>query len=1092
MEPRLNQPARFVKYMARILILIIIFAGIPVTPVAARPAGAHVLSFDTGNKTSLDIGISDGALIPGDFDNDGDMDLLASGMTIDNTGKTTIFRNDGVVGGKVVFHEQAAGMQQLQFSSAAWGDYDNDGYLDVLLTGQLRVEGGSNVIGFAGLYHNIPSGGGRGFTLKQSLPNIYQGSGTFGDYNNDGLLDILLTGYTDNGATFSRLYRNTGNFSGTVYDSTGTPAVIALGASAAAWGDYDRDGDMDFAISGKTAANVPTTRYYRNNGNGTFAATDLTGVWGGTVNFFDYNLDGYLDLLVTGNSGGSVSPDIQPSTILYRYYSAAPNFREVSSTGLPNLWNSTVSVGDYDNDGYPDLAMGGKTLTLLPNQVFRNNHNGTFTDVNAGLPDGAGTALAWGDFNGDLSLDLALTGIAVFDVGTGGEKYYTYIYPNAPTSANDAPTAPVLTSACWNGTNRLTLSWGAASDPSAPTSSLSYNVRMGTTLNGFDTVNPSSDLATGFHRLSEPGNTFARTSATLLNLPFGDYYWSVQAVDSSYAGGPFADSTNRVINYGDAVGVNDPDYATQDDTVLKMTVLGNDLGSGSPLSVLSFTGPSHGTLARDTVDPDVLVYTPRAPYQGTDSFTYYAIRTTSLYCSRATVTITVSQHNDPPTDIALAPSQVPFGAPIGTLVGNFSTTDPDAAETFTYTLVPTAGGSNLDNASFSITGNQLFTAVVMNDPGKPTYQIYMRSTDHGGLWKEKTFTITVVPNRAPTDITLTQDPPSTPAAVLEHQPVNYLVGTLSTTDPDSGDVIFTYTLEPYPGHTCDNDVFKIGGTGNSSLLTNAVFDYNTRQAYQVCIRSTDPGGLSFQKAIPINILPTTPTLSTQTAFPVVMSEDGLTVDGIEDAFHLNISGFDRGVGEAITWSIAQPAVHGTAAASGTTTNGQLKAIAYTPAANWNSDGGRGNDTFVVRATDPGGHFADMAVTVTVNGVNDPPIFDAVNNIALPERSGRQSITITGIKPGPLYEDGQFVELTAYCPPTPPTNPCPPPIPGFITITPVQANGTAVLTFNVGTGTGTIPIVISARDNQPRNNTFSRAFDIIILKGISFYLPFIRR
>jgi hypothetical protein len=1026
----------------------------------------------------------------GDYDNDGDLDILATGMSIDYTGKTTIFTNTGGV-----FQEVPAGnipFEQVQSSSVAWGDYDGDGFLDVLLTGQLRIEGGSNVIGFAGIYHNIPSGGGRSFALQQQFPNIYQGVGIFFDYNLDGRLDLLLTGYTDNGAPFSRIYRNTGDYSSNaVYTSSSTPSVTQLGASSADWADYDRDGDNDFAISGKNAAGEPVIEVYRNNGYGGFSATSLTGswgdtgLWGGTVNFIDYNRDRYQDLLVTGNSGTNISPFIEPHTILYRYYSSAPNFREVPNTGLPDVWNSTVSVGDYDNDGYPDLALGGKTLTVLPNRVYLNNRNDTFSDESAGLPDGASTMIAWGDFNGDLSLDLALTGVAVYDPGIGQERYETYLYPNIPPSTNSAPTAPVMTSACWiRSAGRLTLSWNPASDPPNSDSSLTYNVRIGTTPGGQEIMNAFSDPVSGYHRLPRMGNQYTRTNAYLLNLPTGDYYWSVQAIDSALIGGPFDTTPGRVIHVGADVAVGDTYSVTDSDVDVPLDVLANDNRDGELLAIYDYEAPSHGTLRRDPSNPNLLLYTPGSPYQGSVSFTYRAIRNTSLYCTRATVTISVAQHNDPPTDITLSNNVLPDGAPAGTQVGYFTTIDPDSNQTFTYTLVPDGTGSNLDNASFHINGNLLITDTVMDRATKDTYQIHVRSSD-GEYSVEKTFTITVTGNQPPEDITLSA------TSVLEHQWVGTLVGYLATTDPDSGGSNFTYALVPDGDNQYDNALFSIPASGSPRLATNAIFDYGVRQTYQVRIRSTDLGGLSVEEVFTIDILPTHPTLSTQATLPVVMSEDGFNSYGVADPFILTMSAVDEGRDEQLTWSISQQAGHGVAVASGTTTSGQVKNILYTPDPNWNSAGDRGNDSFVVRVTDSSAShfFAEITVTVTVNAVNDPPLFDVITDRTYTEGSGLQSITITGIRPGPLFEDGQLVTLTAQCPVQ---EPCDPNSISDLEITSVRPDGTAVLTFTIGRALGANTIVVAARDNQPLRNTFSRSFTVTVSVGIKTYLPIVAK
>ena len=110
------------------------------------------------------------------------------------------------------------------------------------------------------------------------------------DYDNDGDLDILLTGYTDS-ARISRVYRNNaGSFTNIVAGLTG------VGHSSGAWGDYDNDGDLDILLAGDTGSER-ISRVYRNDG-GSFVdiVAGLTGVAGSSTTWGDYDNDGDLDL----------------------------------------------------------------------------------------------------------------------------------------------------------------------------------------------------------------------------------------------------------------------------------------------------------------------------------------------------------------------------------------------------------------------------------------------------------------------------------------------------------------------------------------------------------------------------------------------------------------------------------------------------------------------------------------------------------------------------------------------------------------------------------------------------------------------------
>jgi len=267
----------------------------------------------------------------------------------------------------------------------------------------------------------------------------------FLDYDNDGWLDIfLLSGSRVEGApegAGNRLYKN--NRDGTFTDVTEKAGLRRSGwASAVCVGDYDNDGYPDLFLT-YWGQNV----LYRNNRDGSF--TDVTreaglldrrSRWGAGCTFLDYDRDGHLDLFVANylefdlktaprpsagancawkgvqaNCGPRGLPEGRHS--LYRN-NGDGTFTEVSrESGIAKArggYGLTVLAADFDNDGWPDILVA---CDSTPSLLFRNNHDGTFTEeaLERGLAiseeglEQAGLGLALGDFDLDGNLDLFKT-----------------------------------------------------------------------------------------------------------------------------------------------------------------------------------------------------------------------------------------------------------------------------------------------------------------------------------------------------------------------------------------------------------------------------------------------------------------------------------------------------------------------------------------------------------------------------------------------------------------------------------------------------------------------------------------------------------
>jgi hypothetical protein len=262
------------------------------------------------------------------------------------------------------------------------------------------------------------------------------------DYNQDGLMDLFFvqSGETDAykppQPLRSALYRNNGD--GTFTDVTEKAGLGGAGhyGQGAAVGDFDNDGYPDLYVTGYGRAIL-----YHNNGDGTF--TDVTvkagvadkGGWSTSAGWFDYDKDGWLDLVVTNYIEWTPQSNLwcgerRPG---YRSYCNPGNYKgqktklyhnnhdgtftdvSVSSgLGKPESKGMGVVLADFNNDGWPDIAIANDTW---PNFLFLNKHDGTFQDVSlvsglAASEDGryeAGMGIDAADVDGDGWLDVYIT-----------------------------------------------------------------------------------------------------------------------------------------------------------------------------------------------------------------------------------------------------------------------------------------------------------------------------------------------------------------------------------------------------------------------------------------------------------------------------------------------------------------------------------------------------------------------------------------------------------------------------------------------------------------------------------------------------------
>ncbi len=273
--------------------------------------------------------------------------------------------------------------------------------------------------------------------VSTSLTSVSNSFVAWGDYDNDGDLDILLTGQTNTGQRIAKIYRNDG---GGVFTDilAALTAVLGAGESLSAWGDYDNDGDLDILLTGSGSGDLPVTKIYRNdNGNFVDINASLTPVRNSSVAWGDYDNDGDLDILSTGATGsGSVSK-------IYRN-DGGGSFIDINAP-LPGVAGGCVSWADYDSDGDLDILLTGNSGSAPISKIYRNEGNGAFSDINASLPGIVSGSAAWGDYDNDGDLDILLTGISSAGPIAGVYRNDSGVFMNIPASLRVAE----FSSAAW-------------------------------------------------------------------------------------------------------------------------------------------------------------------------------------------------------------------------------------------------------------------------------------------------------------------------------------------------------------------------------------------------------------------------------------------------------------------------------------------------------------------------------------------------------------------------------------------------------------------------------------------------------------------
>jgi len=372
-----------------------------------------------------------------DVDNDGDLDLFATGMDTLYNKHSFVYFNDGT--GHFTTSSDTV-FSNVDRSDAVFGDVNNDGYKDLLLIGF-----DDSYTKIANLYLNDGTGH---FQQDTTVPflGVHQGSIGLADFDLDNDQDVIISGNDFNGNPNTRLYRNDGNGGFSLIPNT---TIDSVHYSSLDFADIDNDNDQDLVISGINTQGNIITKLFLNDGNGVFTfdnSNDFVGIYFGKVTFFDYNNDNSSDLLVVGDTNG-----IGGIASLLYVNDGNGNFSLVSNTPFFGAKFSNVAVGDITNNGFNDVFIAGDT-TLNGDynvQLFLNNNGNynllspyPFANINY-------SSAIFGDIDNDGDLDAVVSGagsnynpqtqVYINNLITAGitnkkNEKQLFIYPNPATN----------------------------------------------------------------------------------------------------------------------------------------------------------------------------------------------------------------------------------------------------------------------------------------------------------------------------------------------------------------------------------------------------------------------------------------------------------------------------------------------------------------------------------------------------------------------------------------------------------------------------------------------------------------------------------
>ncbi len=787
-----------------------------------------------------------------DFNADGFIDIVIAGENPNDFNSTPTFRVYQNQNNNFRFTDvtnRFAIPQPLKKPKIEFSDFDNDGYLDMVYGGiQTNGAGTVNIykISKDTLIKTIPNYAFKVTTLRNNLTQLINANDpqniqfAFGDLNKDKTIDLITTYEGAGFARFTDIYTN-------VFDSATNSNLFTkftgmtlpkIKNGKVDLVDFNNDGLLDVSMTGYATGigeifNVYQNNYTKENGLNFVNVTTsgLKPVQNPKTTWGDYNGDGFPDVIFSGDRDGSGFITKMATSV--KGASGFTQFNELTTFPFGNYSKLTPSMGDIAGDGQLGFVLVGSEkdplypTSLSPSfRILQNVRNDASKVV---LPSSNNQTNSTGQ---KMSMSLSAKKSFADDLEKIDEELSesTYI-------ANLAPSKPELKNLnvmSKRDKNYLVqFNWNKAKDDNTPSSGITYSLSIGTGYSTSDVVSVESDLATGVQKKPQDGNVGKDTSWQIA-LPPGKYYYSVQAVDASFAGSKFSDRKMFTLSaQGEAKEASPPsDILFNDSTSTNyyfrkgdsanfkviLKAISKEVTAKYKLSLITGTGATSPIFAFDSVTNTLTLKSKlidtlyKLVIKGADTLGSDLVKTFNIYVRQSADNILL---NSVDTDIVKYTSGTDSSFLATGLQAVYSNTNNSSSATFIYKLVP--GTGDLNNASFYVRDNVLVNKRKLNSAD--TLTVRVSAIDDFGINTDKIIkfvsTCTTKPN-----LTVTSSVASCSPSTVNLTDVNYRKGSTGNFDlsyfNDANEI--TVIKDPTKIATSGTYYIKATNTDNCSVI----------------------------------------------------------------------------------------------------------------------------------------------------------------------------------------------------------------------------------------------------------------------------------